>query len=119
MAYVVFPLTSSVALTWTLICAYGAYYGLAEGAEKAIVVDLAPTEARGRALGLLHALTGIAVLPANAVFGALYGAGRVGLAFAVSAACAGAAALGLGLLAPRASEDAALRSPPLTSARKS
>jgi MFS family permease len=102
-AYVAFPLTRSIALTWGLIVAYGAYYGLAEGAEKAIVVDLAPKEARGRALGMFHAITGIAILPANAIFGALYGTNHAHLAFATSAACAALAAIGLGILAARVS----------------
>jgi MFS family permease len=101
-AYAAFPFTRSVALTWLMIVLYGAYYGLAEGAEKALVVDLAPKETRGRALGLFHAITGLAVLPANAVFGALYGAGRVQLAFGVSAGCAALAAAGLAVLAARA-----------------
>ncbi len=101
-AYVAFPLTQSVALTWFLIILYGGYYGLAEGAEKALVADLAPKDARGHAFGILHAITGIAVLPANAIFGALYGTRHVALAFGSSAACAALAAIGLSLLRPRA-----------------
>jgi MFS family permease len=102
-AYFAFPLTRSIGLTWLLVVVYGAYYGLAEGAEKAMVVDLAPLAARGRALGLFHAITGIAVLPANAVFGALYGAKHEGLAFELSAGCAAVAAAGLALLSSRIS----------------
>jgi MFS family permease len=97
-AYAAFPLTQSIALTWALVVAYGTYYGLAEGAEKALVADLAPKEARGRAFGLFHAITGVVVLPANAVFGALYGRGAVGTAFAVGAVAALSAALGLAVL---------------------
>jgi MFS family permease len=100
-AYAAFPCTRSIAVTWVLIALYGAYYGLAEGAEKAILVDLAPSAARGKALGLFHAITGIAVLPANAVFGALYGAKHVELAFGISAGCAAVAAAGLAVLATR------------------
>jgi sugar phosphate permease len=100
-AYVAFPFTRSISVTWLLIVVYGAYYGLAEGAEKAIVVDLAPKQSRGHALGLFHAITGVAVLPANAVFGALYGAKHVALAFEISAACAALAAGGLAVLAAK------------------
>ncbi len=107
VAYLAFPLTKSVAVTWALILFYGLYYGLAEGAEKAIVADLAPKEARGRAFGALHAVTGIAVLPANALFGALYGRGLSHVAFGASAACAGLAAVGLLVVNPR-------RAPPTT-----
>ena len=53
-AYALFPMTRSVALTWLLVVAYGAYYGLTEGGEKALVADLAPPELRGRAYGALH-----------------------------------------------------------------
>lgn len=70
-----------------VVVAYGAYYGLAEGTEKAILAERAPPEVRGRAFAAMHALTGIAVLPANLLFGVLY---RVDarLAFGTSAACA-------------------------------
>ncbi len=71
-AYLAFPLTKSVAVTWLLMLGYGTYYGLAEGGEKAIVADLAPADQRGRAFGSFQAVTGIMVLPANVLFGALY-----------------------------------------------
>jgi MFS family permease len=98
-AYALFPLTRSVALTWALLIAYGSYYGLTEGGEKALVADLAPAHLHGRGYGALHAITGIAVLPANVLFGALY-ASHVELAFWASSACAFAAAIGLALLSP-------------------
>ncbi len=101
-AYALFPTTRSVAWTWALLVAYGAYYGLTEGGEKALVADLTPAHLRGRAFGALHAVTGLAVLPANAVFGALY-AKHAALAFWVSAGCAGGAATGLLVLAARES----------------
>jgi MFS family permease len=91
-AYALFPLTRSVAVTWVLIAGYGVYYGLAEGGEKAILADLAPPEQRGRAFGLLHAITGAAVLPANALFGLLY-AWNPTYAFAASAGFAFVAAV--------------------------
>jgi MFS family permease len=89
-AYAFFPLTHSVFVTWLLIAGYGVYYGLAEGGEKAILADLAPADQRGRAFGLLSAVTGIAVLPANMLFGVLYG---------VSPAYAFGASAGFALLA--------------------
>jgi MFS family permease len=98
-AYALFPMTHSVPLTWALLVAYGAYYGLTEGGEKALVADLVPPALRGRAFGALHAVTGLAVLPANAVFGALY-SHHVEVAFWTSSACALAAALGLAFLVP-------------------
>ena len=99
-AYLCFPLTHSIAITWALIVGYGAYYGLAEGAQKAIVADLAPRAHRGRAFGMLHAISGLAILPANAIFGVLY-ADHVALAFGASAACAALASAALFLTIPR------------------
>lgn len=95
-AYALFPLTKSLVLSWILLVAYGAYYGLAEGGEKAIVADLARPEERGRAFGAFHAVTGLAVLPANVVFGSLYGA-HPAWAFGVGSACALTAAIALSL----------------------
>ncbi|MBS2015260.1 MAG: MFS transporter [Deltaproteobacteria bacterium] len=80
-----------------VVVAYGAYYGLAEGSERALLTALAPPAMKGRAFGAMHAITGIAVLPANLLFGFLYGK-DVTLAFGASAACAGAAALLLALV---------------------
>jgi MFS family permease len=91
-AYALFPLTHSVAVTWALIVGYGAYYGLAEVGEKALIAELADSKTRGRAYGAFHALTGVVVLPANALFGYLYHAHDT-WAFGLSAACAGLAAM--------------------------
>jgi MFS family permease len=75
-----------------IVVAYGAYYGIAEGTEKAILAERAPPEARGRAFAAMHALTGLAVLPANLLFGLLY---RIDarIAFCTSAGCAAIAAV--------------------------
>ena len=100
--YALLPFATSYALTWGLMLVYAAYYGLSEGAEKALVADLAPPESRGRAFGALHAVTGLAVLPANAVFGALFDASP-SYAFWTSAGCA---ALGAGMLAATVKREA-------------
>jgi sugar phosphate permease len=76
----------------TIVVAYGAYCGLSEGTEKAILAERAPKEMRGRAFAALHAVTGISVLPANLLFGTLYRV-RPELAFCTSATCALVAAL--------------------------
>jgi len=36
---------------WALFLVYGAFHGLSEPAEKALVKDLAPIEQRGRSFG--------------------------------------------------------------------
>ncbi len=92
LVYAAFPLATTVTGTWALLVAYALYYGLAEGGEKAIVADLAPRKLRGRAFGTLAAVTGFAVLPANALFGLLFD-WDVRAAFGTSAAFAALAAV--------------------------
>jgi MFS family permease len=91
-AYALFPLTHSVAITWALIVAYGAYYGLAEVGEKALIAELADPASRGRSYGAFHAVTGFVVLPANTAFGYLYHA-HDSWAFGLSSFCAFFAAI--------------------------
>ncbi len=70
--YFSFPYFTSWWSAWLIFVAYAAYYGLSEGGEKAILAELVPAESRGHAFGVMHALTGAMVLPANLLFGALY-----------------------------------------------
>lgn len=95
IAYAAFPLAKTPAVAWAVMLVYGAYYGLSEGGEKALLSNLVPREQQGRAFGTLHAATALAVLPANALFGVLY-ARSATMAFGASAALA---AVGVVLLA--------------------
>jgi MFS family permease len=83
-----------------IVVAYGVYYGLAEGTEKAILAERSPPELRGRAFAAMHALTGVAVLPANVLFGLLYRF-DARAAFGTSAGCAAIAAALLFFLGAR------------------
>lgn len=94
LAYGGLGLVHDVRVFAGLVVVYGIYYGLSEGTEKALLAEHTPPEVRGRAFAAMHALTGLAVLPANLVFGALYRVKPV-LAFGTSAAIACAAALAL------------------------
>lgn len=80
---------------WALIALYGLYYGLTEGAEKALVADFVPSEHRGAAYGVYHGAIGLAALPASLVFGLLWEWSTVGPAgaFAIGASLAGLAAV--------------------------
>jgi MFS family permease len=71
-AYAGFAAARSPWQAWPLFAVYGTYYGLTEGAQKALVVDLVPPESRGRALGALQMAIGLSVLPASALFGLAY-----------------------------------------------
>lgn len=52
-----------------LFVGYGVYYGLTEGAAKAMVADLAPAEQRGTAYGVFNAAIGLTALPASLLAG--------------------------------------------------
>jgi MFS family permease len=80
---------------WALFVVYGVFYGLTEPVEKALVRDLVPASARGRAYGVYNFVVGITALPAGLLTGALWRAEGPGVALDVGAAIAGAACLAL------------------------
>jgi MFS family permease len=63
--------TSLPAMIATLL-AYGVYFGLTEGVEKAWVVVLAPRGARGLAFGIYNGALGFGGLAASLIFGAIW-----------------------------------------------
>lgn len=67
---------------------YALYYALTEGAERALVADLAPAEMRGQAYGLFHFIVGMGMLPASLLFGALWQWGGASVAFLTGAGLA-------------------------------
>lgn len=97
VAYLGFALASQPWHAWALFIGYGVFYGLTEPAEKALVKQLAPAEAQGRAFGWYNFVVGIAALPAGLLTGAVWTlagpAAALGLG-AVLAAVAGALLLG-------------------------
>jgi MFS family permease len=95
--YLCFAYVSTPAGAWTLFLIYGIYFGLAEGAEKALVADLVLPEQRGTAYGLYNLAFGITVLPASLLMGALWDWRGPATAFAVSACIGTTAALLLAL----------------------
>ena len=96
-----FALVDSAWQVWALFIVYGAFFGLTEGPEKALVARLAPEGLRGSAFGAYHAAIGLAALPASIVFGVVWQAIGAEAAFAMGAAIALAAALLLPLALPR------------------
>lgn len=95
--YLGFAYVSSPAGAWALFLIYGVYFGLAEGAEKALVADLVRPEQRGTAYGLYNLAFGITVLPASLLMGALWDTWSPETAFFTSAAIGTTAALLLAL----------------------
>ena len=59
-------------LAWILFIAYGAYSGLTDGVEKALVADLTPPGVRGTAIGLHATIKGAGLLPASLLAGLLW-----------------------------------------------
>jgi MFS family permease len=96
--YVAFASVESASglIAWFLI--YGAYFGLAEGTEKALVADFAPVARRGTAFGWYNAALGLGVFAASVVFGVVYERFGHAAAFTTGAALAAAAAVLLVLL---------------------
>jgi MFS family permease len=88
LVYVGFAVSTTLVslLGWFLI--YGFYFGFAEGAEKALVADLAPQAIRGFAFGVYNAVLGIGALLASVLFGALWTAFGTAIAFGTGAALA-------------------------------
>ena len=81
-----------------LFLMYGVYFALTEGAEKALVADLAPVAQRGTAFGLYNAALGLGALGASVGFGLLYERVSAAAAFGTGAALAALAAMLLTLV---------------------
>jgi MFS family permease len=93
LAYVGFAFADSPVQVAGLFVFYALYHGLAEGAERALIADLAPEGVRGRAFGWYHGVVGAAALPAGLLTGALWEAYGAHVALGTCAALAGAAAV--------------------------
>jgi MFS family permease len=91
-AYLGFGLASAAWHVWALFVIYGAYHGLTEPAEKALVRDLAPAEARGRAYGAYGFILGASAVPAGVLTGMLWQTFSPMVALATGAAIAGVSA---------------------------
>lgn len=87
-AYAGFAFVARPLAAWGLVALYALFYGLTEGAERALVADLVPENLRGRAYGIFHAAIGIAALPASVVFGLLWNRFNPRVAFLTGAVVA-------------------------------
>jgi MFS family permease len=108
--YAGFAFVSHPISAWILFLIYGIYFGLAEGAEKALVADLVRPEQRGTAYGLYNLAFGITVLPASLLMGTLWDWRGPATAFLVSAALGATAALLLLMLVKPRVHGQALKS---------
>jgi len=59
-------------LLWFFWPAYGVYYAMTEGVEKAFVSGIAPEGSKATALGFYHTIVGAGLLPASIIAGILF-----------------------------------------------
>ena len=90
--YAGFAFATQAVSIWVLFLIYGIYFGLAEGAEKALVADLVRPEQRGTAYGLYNLAFGITVFPASLLMGMIWDWKGPATAFLISAAMGATAA---------------------------
>ncbi len=100
LVYLGFAFATDTWHAWALFLAYGLFFGLTEGVERALVADLVPATRRGIAFGWYNGVIGAAVLPASVAFGLMWDWKGSGFAFMVGAASACLAAVGLVLVRP-------------------
>ena len=78
-------LPQSLATTIALFVGYAIFIAATEGAEKALIAELAPKAQLGTAFGWFHLVSGLMLLPASALFGWLWTRVNPTAAFVVSA----------------------------------
>lgn len=88
LVYLGFAVASAAWHAWALFMVYGLYFGMSEGAEKAMVADFAPASRRGAAFGWFNAAVGIAALPASVIFGLVWDQWGAATAFAMGSGVA-------------------------------
>ncbi len=90
---------------------WGLYLAFTQGVLSAMIADAAPVEVRGTAYGVFNFATGVALLAASAVAGALWDAYGPTATFLAGAAFTGLALIGLRLMrwriAPKSGEPTA------------
>lgn len=93
LTYFGFGFATTELHVWLLFTLYGLFYGLTEGTEKALLVDIAPSEERGSAFGWYNFAIGIGALPASLLFGLIWQEVGVQAAFGFGAGLAALAAV--------------------------
>jgi MFS family permease len=77
------------------VALWGLHMGLTQGQLSALIADTAPADLRGTAFGLFHLVTGVALLLASVIAGALWDRLGPGATFLAGAGLAALATLGL------------------------
>ncbi len=98
--YLGFAVATTAWHAWALFLVYGLYFGMSEGAEKAMVADFAPASRRGAAFGWFNAAVGVAALPASMIFGLVWDQWGAETAFVMGAGIAVVATVLFALVVP-------------------
>ena len=98
--YGAFATLESSSMLIAVFLAYGLYFGLTEGVEKAWIADLAPSDGWGSAFGYYNATLGIGALLSSLIFGVIWTRVSPDSAFFTGAALATLATLLLYFLFP-------------------
>lgn len=98
LAYTGFAFATTQLHVWLLFAFYGLFYGLTEGVEKALLVDIVVPAERGGAFGWYNFAVGIGALPASLMFGYIWQKFSAQAAFGFGAVLALLAAMLLVLL---------------------
>jgi MFS family permease len=98
VVYAAFATVDAAEPLVAVFLAYGLYFGLTEGVEKAWIADLAPIASRGTAFGYYNAAIGVSALAASVGFGFIWSRVSPGAAFMTGAGVAVAATALLYLL---------------------
>lgn len=72
LGFALVPMGGGVGVVLPLFVVYGGYYALTEGVQKALITDLVPAASRATAIGTFSMATGLALLPASVIAGALW-----------------------------------------------
>jgi MFS family permease len=98
LVYLGFAFATASWHAWALFAAYGLFFALIEGTERALVADFVPAARRGTAFGWFHLTIGLGMLPASILFGVVWDRWGANVAFMMGAAFAGAAVLGIAMM---------------------
>ena len=89
-------------LPWALLLAYAAAVASTEGAERALIGDVAPAASKATAFGAYHMLSGLCALPGALLFGVMWQVAGMTTAFLTAAALTVISAAALVVIARRA-----------------
>jgi MFS family permease len=86
---------------WALLLAYAAAVASTEGAERALIGDVAPPDNKATAFGAYHMLSGLCALPGALLFGGLWQFAGMSTAFIVAAVLTVISAVALVMIAKK------------------